>query len=263
MNTKIIFFDIDGTILSHRNHKISDSTRNAIRKAKENGHLVFINTGRTWEEIDHYIKDIDFDGYVCGCGTYIHHRGKTLLQITIPSEIRKMIVQDLRTYHIEAVLEGTYSIHFDFASNFPPLLRIRDKFQKEKQNVLDWSSDELDFDKFCVWFRDSKDSKDYSAFLGKYQDMFDYIDRGEMYEIVPKGCSKASGIAFLLNHLGIPHENAYALGDSSNDLSMLNYVIHSIGMGNSEKEVIKAVKYLTKDVDEGGVEHALRHYSII
>ena len=46
-NRKILFFDIDGTLLSHRTLQIPESAKKSIRKAKEKGHLVFINTGRT------------------------------------------------------------------------------------------------------------------------------------------------------------------------------------------------------------------------
>ena len=46
MNRKLIFFDIDGTIIPEDTGVIPESTKEAIKKAKENGHLVFINTGR-------------------------------------------------------------------------------------------------------------------------------------------------------------------------------------------------------------------------
>ena len=73
MNNKIMFFDIDGTLLSEKTHSIPESTITALKKAKENGHLIFINTGRTFSLIDNCIKDLDPDGYVCGCGTYIRY----------------------------------------------------------------------------------------------------------------------------------------------------------------------------------------------
>ena len=50
MNTerKLIFFDIDGTIVTEARDGriIPDSTRTALRKLQQNGHLCFINTGR-------------------------------------------------------------------------------------------------------------------------------------------------------------------------------------------------------------------------
>ena len=70
-NRKILFFDIDETLLSHKTFTIPESTKIALKKAKEKGHLIFINTGRTKSLIGDDIKEIGFDGYVCGCGTYI------------------------------------------------------------------------------------------------------------------------------------------------------------------------------------------------
>lgn len=47
---KIIFLDVDGTIVDYDNH-IPDSAREAIRKARENGHLVYVCTGRSKAEM--------------------------------------------------------------------------------------------------------------------------------------------------------------------------------------------------------------------
>ena len=52
---KIMFFDIDGTILSETTHTIPKSTVEGLQKAKEQGHLIFINTGRPFSSID-YLK---------------------------------------------------------------------------------------------------------------------------------------------------------------------------------------------------------------
>lgn len=262
MDTKIIFFDIDGTILSHRTGQISESTRVAIRKARANGHLVFINSGRTYAEIDDTTKEIGFDGYVCGCGTYITFHGLELKRVSLSEATCRKIIRDLRKHRIDAVLEGTETIYFDRHTRFDTLIRQRESFiNKYHFNVQDWDAERISFDKFCIW---CKKSKQGFAFFSEYSEMFDFIDReGRLYEVVPKGYSKATGIAFLLDYLNIPHENSYALGDSSNDLSMLKYVKHSIGMGNSDAAVRDTVSFLTKDVDEDGAAYALKHYNII
>ena len=44
---KIIFFDIDGTLISDKNYTIPDSTVTALKELKSKGNLAFINTGRT------------------------------------------------------------------------------------------------------------------------------------------------------------------------------------------------------------------------
>ena len=88
MNRKLIFFDIDGTIIPEDTGVIPESTKEAIKKAKENGHLVFINTGRTFSGITQPIFDLEFNGYVCGCGTHIYFDGKKIYSSVIPKEKR-------------------------------------------------------------------------------------------------------------------------------------------------------------------------------
>jgi HAD-superfamily hydrolase, subfamily IIB len=263
MNTKIIFFDIDGTVLSHRNYQILESTKTAIRKARENGHLTFINTGRTLSEIDDEIKSVGFDGLVCGCGTYISLHDQVLLHQGITSEFCKQIVEDANRFGIESVMEGTDTIYFSTQLFNPKLIEIRDRFIHEYHaNVSTLSDSDIIFDKFCLWF---SETADVQGFVDKYKDVFEFINRDNFLflEVVPKGFSKASGIEYLITHLDIPYDNTYALGDSMNDLAMLNYVKHSIGMGNSEDEVKEVVSYLTRDVDDHGVAYALAHFNII
>ncbi len=262
MNTKIIFFDIDGTILSHRTHQISKTTKAALKQAKANGHLTFINTGRSFAELDETILEIGFDGYVCGCGTYITYQDKILLHTAISDELCRSIIKDLRNYKLEAVLEGSNAIYYDHQSTCSKIKKLQD-IQKNgfHLNVLNWDAPDISIDKFCIW---ATSSESIMPFYEKYKDCLHFIKRDNLFfEIVPKGFSKATGIEYLLSHLAIPHENAYAFGDSVNDLEMLKYVKYSIGMGNSDEIIKNIVSFLTKDVDSDGISHALMHFSII
>jgi HAD-superfamily hydrolase, subfamily IIB len=261
MIPKIIFFDIDGTILSHRNFQILSSTKDAIRKAHENGHLTFINTGRTYAEIDEDIKNVGFDGYVCGCGTCIYYHSDVLYHTSIDAETKQSIIRDLQHFDIDAVLEGNSAIYFNSNFENETMRFVYDMYKNRKFNVRTWDDSDIVFEKFCIWLNRMQT---VTEFRKKYEPLFDFIDRDSYFlEIVPKGCSKATGIEYLLNHLNIPYENAYALGDSANDYSMLRYVKNSIGMGNSEQLILDIVSYVTKDVDEDGVAHALKHFQII
>jgi len=50
-NRKALFFDIDGTLLSEVNRNVPESARKAVAGARAAGHLVFINSGRTYSLI--------------------------------------------------------------------------------------------------------------------------------------------------------------------------------------------------------------------
>ena len=73
-NKKILFFDIDGTLLTPHPFKVPESTKLALTKAHENGHLLFINTGRTKAMMPPEIADLPFDAahtstWIISCST--------------------------------------------------------------------------------------------------------------------------------------------------------------------------------------------------
>ena len=82
----ILFFDIDGTLWDYKNY-IPDSTRLAIKKAQENGHHCFINTGRARAFVHNEdLLSIGFDGIGSSCGCMIEYKGETLFNRVIPKE---------------------------------------------------------------------------------------------------------------------------------------------------------------------------------
>jgi Cof subfamily protein (haloacid dehalogenase superfamily) len=263
MNKKMIFFDIDGTIVTENTHICPESTVNAIKKARENGHLTFINTGRTFCNVNEEIRNIGFDGCVCGCGTYINYKGKELLYRAIPHESCVDIVQKVREFKVEALFEGLNDIFFDQSkAATDDIVQLKAQFGAQGLDVSkSWDDPELVFDKFVIWLNEDSNYESFYSYITKD---FDYIDRGNNFgEIVPKGYSKATGIKFLQEYFNIPLEDCYAIGDSSNDLPMLEYVPNSIAMGNGTPFLFDSVSFVTKDIEDDGIEHALTHYGII
>ena len=82
-------------------------------------------------------------------------------------------------------------------------------------------------------------------------------------EFIPKGSSKATGIERVCNIFNIDHEDVYAIGDGPNDIDMLNYVKHSIVMGNGTDDAKAAAEYVTTDIHDNGVYNAMKHYALI
>ena len=70
-NTKALFFDIDGTLLTAYPHRVPQSAITALKAAQAKGHKLFINSGRTLALIPPIMEELGFDGYVCGCGSQI------------------------------------------------------------------------------------------------------------------------------------------------------------------------------------------------
>lgn len=261
MNKSILFFDIDGTILSEKTHIISEDTKQAIEAARKNGHLAFINTGRTLEELDNRILSLEFDGLVCGCGTYIKYQNQVLLNNLLTEDCMHSVIKDIKECRLEACLEGIDTVYFDSASTNSIICALRDSMKQRDFNLGTFDDEVINFSKFTIWIQPDSD---FDTFYARQKDSFTFIDRGNnFYEIVPLGFSKATGIQFLLDYFDLNLKDAYAFGDSPNDLPMLEYVPNSIAMGNSYPELFPLVSFVTKDVDENGIRFALEHYQLI
>lgn len=128
MNKNIVFFDIDGTIISDETRIIPDSCVTAIKKIQENGHLAFINTGRPTSELTQKIRDLNFDGYICGCGTYVEYKDKILLNKELGPDLSKEVANDITKYNLEAILEGSKDVYWDKPENIKnkTVLQLKD-----------------------------------------------------------------------------------------------------------------------------------------
>lgn len=266
---KLIFFDIDGTIITEGIKQyeriIPESFPAVLKKLQDNGHLCFINTGRTYAEVEEKIRNLAFDGYVCGCGTYIQHQDDILLHNTLPEKLKKDLLLDLEEHHLEWLLEGSRFIYYntnEYSTHIGDFKREHQILVPDAVKTISADTGlEPEFDKFCICL--GKEHQ-FEAFQKKYEQNLTFIDRGNgFYEIVPLHFSKASGIRFLEEYFHIDHKNTISIGDSTNDLPMLSYTAYSICMGNGAKELFDVVDYVTDSVIEDGVLHAMQHLQLI
>lgn len=262
MEKKIIFFDIDGTLIGEESHIMLESTKKAIRKARENGHVCIVNTGRTKKLVGKDIEDlVEFDGYIYGCGTMINYHGKELMRETFSEEMGKRIVDSLRKYKIDAVLEGKENDYNDAIDRINTV-EFRDfvmRFKDEKYGSFEEAIGH--FDKFYAY---ADDITKMEAFQADFKKELDFVDREHgFFEIMPKGYSKASGMDYLLQSLDIPMENTVAIGDSANDLPMLEHARTAIVMGNAPDNIKDIADFVTTHVDEDGIWNALKWIGVI
>lgn len=264
MEPCMLFFDIDGTLVTEDERKyLPPSAKEAISLARENGHLTFINTGRVLINIGSYIRDIGFDGYVCGCGTYIHYNDKPLYHNLLSKELCHKTALFARECKMNALFESAEKNGIDpLLADYPELVRLQKRFETSGRLINDYVGDKnFSFDKFTGWYDETCDLERFKQGIAKD---FDYIHRGQGFcEIIPKGHSKASGIDYLCKHFRIPLERCYAFGDSTNDLSMLCHVPNSIGMANGMQEVLDVVSYVTDSVEDDGLYNAMKHFKLI
>ncbi len=85
MNRKLVFLDIDGTFVSEMAAP-SVRSADAVRRARGNGHRVFLATGRNMPIISREILDVGFDGVVASAGGHVEAEGQVLFTGILPEE---------------------------------------------------------------------------------------------------------------------------------------------------------------------------------
>lgn len=262
MKNKIIFFDIDGTLIDEKTGTVPQSTIEAIHQARKNGHICIVNTGRPAATIDQSIKDIGFDGYICGCGTYIEYHDQIIFHKELSKELRKDVIQMTVDCQMDTILEGKNKVFFLEKNYHPFISEMKQRYIHMGFSVEEfYQGDCVAFDKLTSWYDERADVKRFKEFL---QPHFEVIQRAsDFIEIVPKGYSKATGIQMLIDYLHISLEKTISIGDSTNDLPMLTYTKESVAMGNSHPMLFDLVTFCTKRVDEDGIQYALKHFQCV
>ena len=261
--SKYVFFDIDGTLWDG-NMVVPESTKAAIKKLQENGHKAFVCTGRSMGNVnDPQFDEIGFDGYIAACGNHIEMDGKVLYERNMSFDDVKAIYDASREHHLPIIYEGAKFQWMD-REGFEGdsyIAYIVENLKDAARFLDSCDLSEIEANKFSALVNENTN---YMAVEEALSDRFDFMDHGDgIIESVPKGTSKATGIAWLCEHLGIANEDTYALGDSVNDLEMLAFVGHSIAMGNASQTAKDAAEYVTSHIHEDGVWNALKHYNLI
>lgn len=277
---KIIFLDVDGTIVDYDNH-IPDSAKIAIQQSRKNGHLVFLCTGRSKAEMSNEILDIGFDGIIGGNGSYIEYKNQVLMHQLIPYETAKQVVDWLESRGLEFYLESNNGLFAsrNFRDAARQILRIYalGKGASEDQILNMEPEDALHG---LVYggelYRD--DLNKISFILHSYQDHLDskkafphlkagtWGGRGESAlfgDLGVKDINKAHAVNIILKHLGANHIDTIAFGDAKVDIPMLETCHIGVAMGNGSPEILAMADIITDDVRQDGLYNAFKKLNLL
>lgn len=110
MNRRLLFFDIDGTLVGF-DQKMPASAQEALRRAKENGHKLFLCTGRCRTQIYPWLlSDHPFDGLVMCAGANVYAEGQQIYHRTFGPERMKALVDYLESVGASYFVQNEYGV---------------------------------------------------------------------------------------------------------------------------------------------------------
>lgn len=257
MSIKAVFFDIDGTLVSLKTHKVPDSTRRALALLRSKGVKVFISSGRPFMAIDN-LDDEVFDGYITVNGGICYYEGEVIHRFPIPRSNVESWCRYTSENPVDCCMITEKYIYMNNISQ--AALDFFDLLDFKTPPVMSIESQlEVPVYQIVGMIPAGKDSEAMAAL----PDCIFKRWHPSFADIIAKGSDKSRGMQALLDHIGIGREECMAFGDGGNDIEMLDFAQIGVAMGGSGQEVTAHADYVTDSVDEDGIWNALRHYGLI
>ncbi|MBR3570800.1 MAG: HAD family phosphatase [Oscillibacter sp.] len=270
MESKILFLDLDGTLLNDAK-ELTDGNRAAMEGAVARGHRVVIASGRPLKSVRAQAARFGLDG--AGCYA-IAYNGAVIYDFAKQAQIyRKALApEDLYAVFDEARRRGIYIHTYDredvvieprcdpeTARRYCARLQfdfrvIRDIRKELSESPVKAMSIDFTGQEKTAAFRD--------WILSEMRGRLDsYFSERYFLEIVPAGVNKGRGILQLCDILGIPRENSVAAGDEANDIDMLRAAGVGAAMANAIPEAKAAADYVTeRDNNHDGVAEIIEKF---
>lgn len=254
---KAIFFDVDGTLYSHKSNTVPESTVKALEKLREKGILIFLATGRHFSEIDDFpVGKLIFDGYVMLTGQICTDGDRKMIHGNcITREAASYLFHAFEEKEIPVTLVEKDRMYVNFVNE--AVVKAQKEVSTPVPPVGSYEGAPI---YQIVCYGDRGFEKELALKVPECR-----LTRWCPYgvDIVSKEGGKMAGIQKMLEVYDLSREEIMAFGDGDNDIDMLQFAQIGVAMGNAEEEVKEAADYVTEDIDEDGIFHALQHFGLL
>ncbi|MFB1098386.1 Cof-type HAD-IIB family hydrolase [Terribacillus sp. JSM ZJ617] len=257
MEKRIVFLDIDGTILNTKG-EIPQATKEAVQALKENGHYVAIATGRAPFMFEEIRKELGINSFVSYNGQYVVFEDEVIYRNPIKREHLLHLYDEASEKEHAMVFMGDTIMKASETDN---------EFVRDSLASLGFTYPEIDKDYFhhepiyqALLFCEADDQEEYSS----HHNHVRFIRWHPLScDVLPGDGSKKIGVMKLLEAAGLSVHSAYACGDGLNDLEMIEFAGTGIVMGNAVPELKELADIQTAHVDEDGLALGLKEAGLI
>ena len=266
-NYKLIAFDLDGTLLNSSN-QISAYTKKVIKRLHTNGMKVTFATGRLLSAVKEYADELEIDyPLILANGGIIQMRqGLLISQTYLSRKAIEIVINTLKDEMAELVFFICDDIFYRNNTNTKRQLHQNRTSKYKRYKIDDWEQikDKLSQVNKCVVFNlgDNDnlmrlDEMLKPKLIGMAQTVHSNVN---MFEILPDGISKASGLSMLADALGIDMQQIIAFGDHNNDVEMLAEVGLGIAVGDATPAALENANLQVASPEEDGPAHFLEEF---
>ena len=259
----MIVLDLDGTLLNGE-RKVSERSKNYLKKLKSMGYIIVIATGRIYESINYVINGFDCVNYVItdtGASCYDTSDGHTIFNNPIALETAekfKKFYNDNCVF-IDVCDKHTIYKYSDIDEDYYFIDTTKDwEYIFNNCKEISHISVSMKTNEQVMELYDKLKEDIPELDINIMQDSF--ADR-KWIEIIKKGCTKYKAIAELANYLNINNDEIIAFGDGLNDIDMLKKCGTGVALSNALPVVKGNANFVTiYDHNHDGVIEFLKEY---
>ena len=253
MNYKIVFCDLDGTLLNN-NHQLSPNNANTIKNLTVPFVIV---SARMPKGITCFTDQLQLDYPICAYnGAYIIHQNQIIHNQAIPAGLVREIVAmiEITNAHLSIyqqdqwhiAKEDKYSQNEARITNIAPSIRRFCDLELTNVNKL-------------LVISSLEETDEIIALLDKYATKLTIVKSKPNYiEIMPKNTSKEAAVTAILDYYGLGADQAIAIGDNYNDEPMINAVGKGIFLANAPHDLKSKYDTSVFDNNQDGVSLVLQ-----
>ena len=256
---KAVFFDIDGTLLSHRTNSVPASALRALEVLRQKGILTFMATGRHISMLRQLkaLEGLRFDGVVSLNGQYCCNESGIIYHCPLETSAVAALLDYLKAHPHPCILVEADRMYINFHS--PLVEQVQAAIHSEMPAIGDLDRGYTQPIYQAILYMSDEDLAKLPPLPGIKLTRW---NQGGA-DLIPSNGGKAAGITRLLEHYGIDKADTMAFGDGENDVDMFAAVGTAVAMGNACAEAKAAAHYVTDDVDRDGIWNALVHFGVI
>ena len=260
--------DMDYTLLAP-GKDVPEGNKKAIRALKDAGVAFTIATGRSSFLVGKFAEDLGIEVPL------ITSNGGSLFDAASRKQFDSMDFEDskirellrfLMSRSADATLYSDEGIFFTpFSTRRAFVNSYNQGLEPSKQSpMIDIDMDFLEKEKLPNFNKILLISADSSLIdtLASDSELEVISSAPNLFDVMKKGATKGNALLSLADYLGIPRENTFAIGDSDNDISMIESAKYGIAMGNASEGVKAAASYITANYDSLGFAKAVYEYII-
>lgn len=267
MSYKLIVTDMDGTLLGS-DHQITDENKIALSKALSNGINVAVATGRWYDSAKLHTEFLEKRIPIIACnGALIRHEDKVIYSNYMDTDICLEIIDILEKHEVYYQCYADEALYCkEMKAENKRYQELHDKMKKEMNLVFkhDLRDEVLNNNilKMIVFEEENKELlKNIEKELKCVKGIEITTSGPNNIEIMNEGVNKGKAVSILCDYLDVNKNETVALGDSYNDLSMLEYVGMGVAMDNADDFIKSKANYITDRNDNSGVAKAI--YNIV